>query len=93
MNIFTLLLFFFFVDVLTPLPTSPGDFHHAPGSSVVVIRSLSNKTSFDSPDEFYQQMHQSEIARSSPIHFQPRHCSSNDTSMIKYSLGILFFMK
>lgn len=63
---------------------SPGECHHTRGSSVVVIRSLSNKTSFDSPDEFYQQMHQSEIARSFPTVFQRRYSSTPESSTIKY---------
>jgi len=44
---------------------SPSDCHNVRGSSVVYIRSLSNKTAFRSPDEFYKQMHQTEMTSSS----------------------------
>ena len=50
-----------FSDILAPLPISSKDIR---SSSVVVIRSISNKTSFESPDEFYRQMHQSDVAPS-----------------------------
>jgi hypothetical protein len=79
----TLYIFYFYLDVLTPLPRTPGDCQDIRSSSVVVIRSLSNKTSFDSPDEFYQQMHQSEMARSSPILFQRHHSSPPESSMVE----------
>ncbi|CAF4549219.1 unnamed protein product [Rotaria sp. Silwood1] len=48
-------------DVLTPLTMSPNDVNNCRTSSVVFIRSLSNKTSFETPDDFYRQMHQSDV--------------------------------
>ncbi|UJR35506.1 hypothetical protein I4U23_028260 [Adineta vaga] len=66
-------------DILTPLPKSPGDYDDKRPSSVVVIRSLSNKTSFESPDDFYQQMHQSAMTTSmSPFH--RRHSSTPESN-------------
>ncbi|CAF1283232.1 unnamed protein product [Adineta ricciae] len=70
-------------DVLTPLPMSPGEYDDKRPSSVVVIRSLSNKTSFDSPDEFYKQMHQSEMMTSmSP--FRRRRSSTPEPNMTQF---------
>lgn len=54
-------------DVLTQLPMSPSDCHNVRGTSVVYIRSLSNKTAFRSPDEFYKQLNRNEMTSSSPI--------------------------
>ncbi|CAF1121290.1 unnamed protein product [Adineta steineri] len=64
-------------DVLTPLPNSASDCEDSRPSSVVVIRSLSNKTTFDSPDDFYRQMHQSTMTVSSPP-LHRRHSSTPD---------------
>jgi len=66
-------------DILTPLPSSPYENHHCCPSSVVVIRSLSNKTSFDTPDEFYQQMRHENMTPLSPL--------SLDTSRSSTDLG------
>lgn len=46
---------------------SPSDCHSVRGTSVVYIRSLSNKTAFRSPDEFYKQLNRNEMTSSSPI--------------------------
>ncbi len=67
---------------------SPTETHDKRSSSVVVIRSLSNKTSFDSADEFYKQMQQSEMTRSSPIPLHRRHSSSIESSNDLISLFI-----
>lgn len=63
---------------------SPDDSHNIRGSSVVVIRSLSNKTSYDSTDEFYKQMHHSEMVESSSISFHRRRNSTPESSIIQY---------
>ena len=57
---------FFSLDVVSPLPSSLTDGRDLRSSSVVFIRSISNKTAFDTPDEFYRQMRQSEMTPSSP---------------------------
>jgi hypothetical protein len=55
------------LDIAMPLRDSREEIDHIRPSSVVVIRSLSNKTMFDTPDEFYRQMNQSDvISLSSP---------------------------
>ena len=72
------------LDILTPLPTSPSDCNDMRPSSVVVIRSLSNKTVFESPDDFYRQMNQSEIASSSLASLHRRHSSTPESSKIEY---------
>ena len=68
------------LDTLTPLPPSPGYSGHT-ASSVVVIRSLSNKTSFETPDEFYQQMNQSELTQSTPTPSHRHRIASPELSM------------
>jgi hypothetical protein len=74
------------LDVLTPLPISSSDSNSnnrdTRSSSVVVIRSLSNKTSFDSPDDFYRQMHESVASSDSPNMFHRRHSSTPETSTV-----------
>jgi len=78
------IFFLFLLDVLTPLPMSPGDCRDIGSSPVVVIRSLSNKTAFNSADEFYQEMNQSELARSSPNLFQRHHSSPPESSIVEH---------
>ena len=63
---------------------SPGDCDGSRPSPIMVIRSLSNKTVYDSPAEFYHQMQQLEVSRSSPIPFHQRHSSTPDSSKIHY---------
>jgi hypothetical protein len=74
----------FLLDILTPLPKSPGDCDWTRRSPIVVIRSLSNKTVFDSPADFYQQMNQFEATRSSPIPFYRRYSSTPESSIVDY---------
>jgi hypothetical protein len=77
-------IFIFSLDILTPLPRSPGECDGSRPSPIMVIRSLSNKTVFDSPAEFYQQMQQLEVSRSSPISFHRRYSSTPESSKIYY---------
>ncbi|CAF0985113.1 unnamed protein product [Rotaria magnacalcarata] len=67
-------------DVLTPLPMSPSDFNGSQSTPVVLIRSLSNKTTYKSTDDFYRQMHQSEIAKASSSKLFQRRLSSTPES-------------
>jgi hypothetical protein len=73
------------LDILTALPSSPEDCDGGiRPSPIVVIRSFSNKSVYDSPAEFFQQMQQLETSRSSPISFHQRHSSTPESSKVYY---------
>ncbi|CAF4692813.1 unnamed protein product, partial [Rotaria socialis] len=75
-------------DVLTPLPMSLSDFNGSQSTPVVLIRSLSNKTAYKSTDDFYRQMHQSEIANASSSKlFQRRLTSTPESKRNEFQLA------
>jgi hypothetical protein len=72
-------------DILTALPSSPEDCDGGiRPSPIVVIRSFSNKSVYDSPAEFFQQMQQLETSRSSPISFHQRHSSTPESTNLQF---------
>ncbi|CAF2380997.1 unnamed protein product [Rotaria sp. Silwood2] len=73
-------------DVLTPLTMSPSDVNNSRASSVVVIRSLSNKIPFESPDDFYRQMRQLEAPSTPSKLFQRRMNSSPESNRHQFHL-------
>ncbi|CAF0818483.1 unnamed protein product [Rotaria sordida] len=71
-------------DPLSPLTMSPNDVNNCRSSSVVVIRSLSNKTTFESSDDFYRQMYQSELPSAPSKLLQRRMSSSSESNRHQY---------
>jgi hypothetical protein len=75
----------FLLDIITPLPMSPSDSHNLRSSSVVYIRSLSNKTTFDTPDDFYRQMRQTEVVTPySPTLLHRRRSASSESGIVQH---------